>query len=133
MNKQIGCWEQMEKFIRIEWFRDVGLRHLRQQFYTTLSMPKGALKSLIMFYIQVCGALFGILKAILHLNRCYCCHCGANLMQTPMPYVLRRTLNALKGSMYFLQDTKHNVHRFTLNLHSLKIMMVESFPLNITC
>ena len=29
-------------------------------------------------------------------------------------------------------NTKHNVHRFTLNLNSLKIMIVESFPENIT-
>ena len=29
-------------------------------------------------------------------------------------------------------NTKHNVHRFTLNLHSLKIMIVESFPWNFT-
>ena len=28
---------------------------------------------------------------------------------------------------------KHNVHGFTLNLHSLKIVIVESFPENITC
>ena len=35
-----------------------------------------------------------------------------------------------KGSMYFLSDKKHNVHRFTLNSHSL---IVESFPGNITC
>ena len=26
-------------------------------------------------------------------------------------------------------DTKHDVHRFTLYLNSLEIMMVESFPL----
>ena len=25
-------------------------------------------------------------------------------------------------------NTKHNVHRFTLNLHRLKIMIVESVP-----
>ena len=33
-----------------------------------------------------------------------------------------------------LQDlgTFLNVHRFTLNLHGLKIMIVESFPSNIT-
>ena len=38
---------------------------------------------------------------------------------------------ALKGIiMYFFQTKKHNVHRFTLNLHSLKIMIVESFPWN---
>ena len=30
-------------------------------------------------------------------------------------------------------NTKPNVHRFTLNLHSLKIMIVESFPVNIRC
>ena len=30
-------------------------------------------------------------------------------------------------------NTKHNVHRFTLNLHRLKIMIVESFPENISC
>ena len=34
----------------------------------------------------------------------------------------------LKGIMYFFLTKKHNVHRFTLNLHSLKIMIVESFP-----
>ena len=37
----------------------------------------------------------------------------------------------LKG-MYFFLTKKHNVHRFTLNLHSLKIMIVESFPWNFT-
>ena len=40
--------------------------------------------------------------------------------------------NVIKGSMYFLLDKKHNVHRFSLNSHSLKIMIVESFPENIT-
>ena len=30
-------------------------------------------------------------------------------------------------------NTKHNVHRLTLNLHSLKIMMVDSLSLNISC
>ena len=35
---------------------------------------------------------------------------------------------AFKGHMYFFLTKKHNVHRFTLNLHSLKIMIVESFP-----
>ena len=25
-------------------------------------------------------------------------------------------------------NTKHNVHKFTLNLHRLKIMIVASFP-----
>ena len=30
-------------------------------------------------------------------------------------------------------NIKHNVHRFTLNLHGLKIMMIESFPQNIFC
>ena len=40
---------------------------------------------------------------------------------------------ALKGIiMYFFQTKKHNVHRFTLNLHSLKITIVESFPWNFT-
>ena len=37
-----------------------------------------------------------------------------------------------KASWYFLQDTKHNVHRFTLNLQGLKIMIVESFIADIT-
>ena len=37
----------------------------------------------------------------------------------------------LKGLMYFLWDKKHDVHRFTLNIHRLKIMIVESFPENI--
>ena len=32
------------------------------------------------------------------------------------------------GSGDFLYDSKHNFDRFTLNLHSLKIMIVESFP-----
>ena len=39
----------------------------------------------------------------------------------------------LKGSMYFLCYKKHNIHRFTFNLHSLKIMIVASFPGSITC
>ena len=31
-------------------------------------------------------------------------------------------------------NTKHNVHRFTLNLvHSLKIMIIQSFLKNISC
>ena len=30
-------------------------------------------------------------------------------------------------------DTKHNVHRLTLNLHGLRIMVLESFASNITC
>ena len=40
--------------------------------------------------------------------------------------------DALKGVCTFCRRKKHNVHRFTLNLHSLKIMIVESFPENIT-
>ena len=28
---------------------------------------------------------------------------------------------SIKGLEYFLYDTKHNVHRFTLNFHGLKI------------
>ena len=39
----------------------------------------------------------------------------------------------IEGSGYFLSDTKHNVHRFSLNLHDLQIMKVASFPWNIHC
>ena len=34
------------------------------------------------------------------------------------------------GTFY---NTQHNVNRFTSNLHRLKIMIVESLPLNISC
>ena len=43
----------------------------------------------------------------------------------------KRKINLLKGLVLF-PNTKHNVHRFALNLHSLKIMIVESFPRNVT-
>ena len=44
-------------------------------------------------------------------------------------YLSYSLLRNLKGFEYFLYDTKHK----TLNLHGLKIMMVESFSENITC
>ena len=44
----------------------------------------------------------------------------------------RKCIFVLKGIMYFVLTKKLNVHRFTLNLHSLKIMIVESFPWNFT-
>ena len=35
---------------------------------------------------------------------------------------------SVKGYMHFLYYKKHNVHRFTLNLHSLKIMISRKLP-----
>ena len=36
-------------------------------------------------------------------------------------------ITIFKGyNVLFVGQKKHNVHRFTLNLHSLRIMMVES-------
>ena len=34
-----------------------------------------------------------------------------------------------KGFVYFLLDTKHNVHRFTLNWQSLQILIIEIFQM----
>ena len=39
----------------------------------------------------------------------------------------------LKGLGTFCTTQNTNVHRLTLNLHDLKIMIVESFLSNITC
>ena len=39
--------------------------------------------------------------------------------------------NEFKGYVLF-PNKKHNVHRYKLNLHSLKIIIVESFPWNFT-
>ena len=44
----------------------------------------------------------------------------------------QKIIKALKDLGTFC-NTKHNVHRFTLNLHRLKIMIVESVPSNISC
>ena len=48
-------------------------------------------------------------------------------MSTHLEHVSCPPLSVLKDLGTFC-DTKHNVHRFTLNLHRLKIMIVESVP-----
>ena len=39
----------------------------------------------------------------------------------------------IKGFWVLFCNTKHNVHRFKLNWHRLKIMIVESLSYNFTC
>ena len=54
----------------------------------------------------------------------------SNYQKPPVPL---KGWDTKGGTFCMSQDKKHNVHRFKLNLHSLKIMIEESFPENITC
>ena len=75
--------------------------------------------------------------------------CTIHLVEKPPPSTAPSTSSTSTSStsgqhgmdkaIFLLKDlgtfcnTKQNVHRFTLNLQGLKIMIVESFPKNITC
>ena len=66
----------------------------------------------------------------------HCSHCGFWLEICPqsginkyIPKCLHgNIINAILKDLVTFCNTKHNVHRFTLNLHRLKIMIVESVP-----